>query len=238
MLPNVNKVGNFWEFMLHRPQGSEEIVFTSKNHGRRVHLVNQLKMPTSTGAAAFQTGVLQLPWNECKAHLDKLLGCWMLLDLKSPWMDNLLRVMRFRDLPADVRFFMAYTALQGIDAELAGRSIGKRRGTEAELLWDDFKVYWGHLLVPRSTSRDNAQIIQDFRNYTDLLVKTRHHIAHLSKSSKEILADRALEAGFVRIIMLLKSLFMDKAGVPPMIWKGVLEQWALRAHFVEHGEPL
>ena len=230
----INKVVNFWEFMLHRPQDPEQIVFSSKHHGRKAHFFQQQKMPTATGAAWYQTGHLQLPWERCNEHLEKLLQCWMKLDHKSPWMDNLLRIIWFRDFPADVRFFMAYTALQGIGAELlVARPLLQKGGKEEERLWKDFESYWGHMLFTLTASREEEEILKVARSYTDRVVLTRHHFAHLSKTDKDIFTGRDLEVAFLRLIMVLKGMFLHKAGAPERTWKYVVEQWAARIGLAE-----
>ena len=92
-------------------------------------------------------------------------------------------------------------------------------------MWGDFECYWGHLLFPLKAKA---------REYTDRMVRTRHHFAHLSKGQEDILrSDEEYSLGFFRLMVVLKVMFMDTSGVPDGDWKHVIEQWAVRIQVVE-----
>lgn len=223
---NVKHLSTFWEFMLHRPIHPGQVIYKSKHHGD--FILHKFKESTDDGTpkAWFQTGLLQMPWNECVPHLSSLVQRWMRLDYSSAWMDNLMRLIHFRDLPTDVRFFMAYSALQGFAMELGlTGTLAPRGGYEEDRLWNDFKSYWGHLLF---TIKDGA------RSYTDRIVRTRHHFAHLSRTNEDILRkDEEFSIAFFRLMVILKIMFMDKAGVEYKDWRRTLEQWALRIEAIQ-----
>ena len=218
---DVKHLSTFWEFMLHRPIHPGQVMYRSKHHGD--FILHRFKESTDDGTpkAWFQTGLLQMPWNDCQPNLELLLQRWMRLDHGSAWMDNLMRVIHFRDMPTDVRFFMAYSALQGFAVELGvTKTLSPRGGKEEGRLWNDFSPYWGHLLFP---------VKGGARAYTHRLVRTRHHFAHLSRANEDILRkDEEYSLAFFRLMVVLKIMFMDKAGLEEKDWKRTLEQWAVR----------
>lgn len=223
---HAKHLSTFWEFMLHRPIHPGEVFYRSKHHGDFIRHMFKESTDDGTPKAWFQTGLLQMPWETCAPHLPQLLQRWANLKHDSPWMDHLMRLIHFRDMPTDVRFFMAYTAVQGFALELGKvNTLAKRNGKEEHRMWGDFECYWGHLLFPLKAKA---------REYTDRMVRTRHHFAHLSKGQEDILrSDEEYSLGFFRLMVVLKVMFMDTSGVPDGDWKHVIEQWAVRIQVVE-----
>lgn len=202
------------------------MVYRSKNHGMLVrHLFKDIP-DTATGIAWAQTGILQSNWEEVAPHLGKLINRWLSLDQGSAWMDNLARLIQYRELPHDFRFFMAYTALQGFGEELGkGRPLATK-GKEEVRVWEDYERYWLHVLFPLN---------EPALGYVNRLVLTRHHFAHLSKSNLDIL--RSFEdftGAYFRLMVVLKVMFMDAAGIPEKDWKRIIEQWAVRVQLALH----
>ncbi|MEO7082309.1 MAG: hypothetical protein ABIY71_12305, partial [Flavobacteriales bacterium] len=158
---------------------------------------------------------------------DQLLHKWLLLDQDSAWMENLMRVIQFREMPADIRFFMAYTALQGFGEELGkGPLLKDSTVKEKARVWKAFEVYWRHLLFPLKEPPEA---------YVMRLIRTRHHFAHRSNAKEDILRTfEEYSAGFFRIMIVLKVMFMDAAGVPEESWKLIMEQWSMRVQLALH----
>lgn len=222
----IKQLSTFWEFMLHRPIHPGLVIYRSKHHGDIIRHMFRESTVDGSAEASFQTGLLQMPWESCQPYLSQLMQQWAALDHASPWMDNLMRLIHYRELPVDVRFFMAYTAVQGFAFELKKMPTLKRRaGKEEDRMWYDFQCYWDHLLFPMAGKS---------REYTDRLVRTRHHFAHLSRSGDDILKDeREFNHAFFRLMVIVKVMFMDASGVPSINWKKVIETWALRIQVVE-----
>lgn len=221
----TKQLSTFWEFLMHRPMHPGQVIYRSKEHGRLVrHVFKDVAEPAS-GVAHFQTGLLSVDWEQVAPYLHLLLNQWVALDHLSAWMESLGRVIQYRELPVDIRLFMAYTALQGFSCEL-GKGRPLNEGREKDRMWKDLRVYWDHLLF----SMDG-----DPEAYVDKLIDTRHHFAHLSKGNRDILRDfREQSAAYFRLMILLKVLFMDAAGIPFTKWKSIIEQWAVKVQFVQH----
>lgn len=222
----VRQLAYFWEFMLHRPVLPGSVIYRSKHHGHFVrHMFKEAPEARDPGSS-FQTGLLQMPWSTCAPHLPLLLERWMTLDLASAWMNNLMRLIHFREMPSDIRFFMAYTALHGFASELKGMpTLAKRSGKEEDKLWNDFEGYWERILF---------LMAGEAHAYTDRLVRTRHHFAHLSRGEEDILkSDQEFSYAYFRMVAVLKIMYMDSSGVPESVWTTTLSQWALRIMVAE-----
>jgi hypothetical protein len=226
LIPHVKYMSTFWEFMLHRPIHPGQVMYKSKHHRDFIRHMFKESTDEGTPKAWFQTGMLQMPWDACAPYLPQLLQRWSGLKHDSAWMDNLMRLIHFRDMPTDIRFFMAYTAVQGFALELGiVNTLSKRGGKEEDRLWGDFESFWNYVLFPMEAKA---------RAYTDRLVRTRHHFAHLSKANEDILkADEEYSLAFYRLMVILKAMFMDASGVPKKDWQHVLSQWAVRIQVVE-----
>ncbi|MFT3884858.1 MAG: hypothetical protein QM724_05335 [Flavobacteriales bacterium] len=225
-LHKAKALSTFWEFLMHRPMHPGQMIYRSKSHGMLVrHLFKDIP-DVATGVAWAQTGVLQSNWEEFAPYLDKLINRWIGLDHGSAWMDNLTRLIQYRELPHDFRFFMAYTVLQGFGEELGkGRPL-ITKGKEEVRVWEDYEVYWHHALFPLS---------EPAKDYVNRMVLTRHHFAHLSKANLDILRSfEEFSGAYFRLMIVLKVMFMDTSGIPMKTWKKVLEQWAIRVQLALH----
>lgn len=224
--PHAKYMSTFWEFMLHRPIHPGQVMYKSRHHHDFIRHMFKESTDDGTPKASFQSGLLQMPWYACAPYLPQLLQRWTRLKHDSPWMDNLMRVIHYRDMPTDVRFFMAYTAVQGFAVELGKvNTLSRRSGSEEDRMWTDLESYWNYVLFPMKGKG---------REYTDRLVRTRHHFAHLSRANEDILKmDEEFSLAFFRLMVVLKVMFMDASGVPDKDWQHLLSQWALRIHVVE-----
>lgn len=206
----------FWEFMTQRPVSPTRVVY----HGDPM-LSPALYLSKSSPAASFDihwfSGQGQMHWGLCSQWVGDLARKWASLDMRSPWMDNFVRLINHSNLPSDVRFIMAYTALQGFGEELGLARPLKKRGLEEDRMWSDFERFW---LVGLGLDKMAAQ------RYTEKLVRTRHHFAHLSKRDEDILkTTNEYAIAYLNLMNTIKAMFLVAVRVPAKEWQSILTQW-------------
>lgn len=227
----ARRVYLFWCMLTHHPSAVLDVAFIDRKQGHVAQCRTRTKGDPQTTDAWFQSSILEYRWTEIQSHIYPLMDMWIRLDIDSPWMENLIRLIEHRDLPVDVRFFMAYTTLQGFGQELEiGRPLRPTKNTkkieEKVRMWEDYQIFWENLLFGNNGTTE--QIVHRW-------VRTRHHFAHRSAPMNEdiLRSKKEYEIAYFQIMAVLKTMFLQKVGVPTEEWKMILGQWATRIRFSE-----
>ena len=149
---------------------------------------------------------LKLRYEHCSSYLPQMIGTWLSKIGKSPAIENLLRLLYYPDLPIDLRYFMAFSALGYLNVEQRHKGQHRAKIPEIEQL-KAFNAWWD-ILVP------NISRIE-LDKYLGRVANTRHNFAHLSRPDHEVLAEnRDLVRGYNQLHVLARACLFKSMGLP------------------------
>jgi hypothetical protein len=149
---------------------------------------------------------LTLQYSLCARSLQSMIRVWLTKIGRSPAASHLLRLLYYPDLPIDLRYFMAFSALGYLNVEQ--NHAGKHRPKIREL--DHLRAFnaWWNILVPNV---DNLRL----GKYLERVANTRHNIAHLSRPDHQILSsENDLLRGFHQLHVLARGCLFKCLGLP------------------------
>lgn len=149
---------------------------------------------------------LRLPFARCSPYLLQMIGPWFNQVGSSPAVENLLRLLYYPDLPIDLRYFMAFSALGYLNVEQ--RHAGNHRTKIKEI--DHLKAFnaWWEILVPNANGAE-------LDHYLNRVANTRHDIAHLSRPPHEILSKRRdMLRAYNQLHVLARACLFENMGLP------------------------
>lgn len=160
-------------------------------------LVNQSNLP------------LRLKYDLCGPYLKDMIGPWFNEVGRSPAVENLLRLLYYPDLPIDLRYFMAFSALGYLNVEQ--RHAGNHRAKIREIEHLKAFLTWWELLVPNANAAELEQ-------YLNRVANTRHDIAHLSRPPHEILSERHdMLRAYNQLHVLARACLFESMGLPNLV---------------------
>lgn len=147
-----------------------------------------------------------LEYSLCTAFLPAMISEWIIKIGRSPAASHLLRLLYYPDLPIDLRYFMAFSALGYLNVEQS--HAGNHRSKIPEL--DHLRAFnaWWNILVPN---------VDDLKlgKYLERVANTRHNIAHLSRPAHQILSsENDLLRGFHQLHVLARACLFECLGLP------------------------
>ncbi len=149
---------------------------------------------------------LSLKYEHCGSHLPQMIGPWLTKIGLSPAVDNLLRLLYYPDLPMDLRYFMAFSALGYLNVEQRHGGNHRDKIKEIEHL-QAFDAWW-KILIP-NISQDQLE------RYLTRVANTRHNVAHLSRPNHEVLSEKNdLLRGFNQLHVLARACLFECMGLP------------------------
>lgn len=153
------------------------------------------------------SGPLSLRYKHCGSHLATMIGPWLTEMGRSPAVDNLLRLLYYPDLPIDLRYFMAFSALGYLNVEQSHG--GKHRAKIKEIEHLQAFESWWKILVPNTSQNE-------LEKYLTRIANTRHNVAHLSRPNHEVLSGKKdLLRGFNQLHVLARASLFKNLGLPP-----------------------
>jgi len=171
---------------------------------------------------------LSLRYEHCGTHLPKMIGPWITKIGDSPAVENLLRLLYYPDLPIDLRYFMAFSALGYLNGEQRHDGQHRQKIKEIEHL-KAFEAWW-KILVPNANQKE-------LEKYLVRVANTRHNVAHLSRPNHEVLSDdRDLLRGFNQLHALARACLFESMGLPAQECQNYVQSMAL--FLTKHFDPV
>lgn len=175
---------------------------------------------------------LRLEYARCGPYLGQMIGPWFSKVGRSPAVENLLRLLYYPDLPIDLRYFMAFSALGYLNVEQ--RHAGNHRAKIREI--EHLKAFhkWWQLLVPNANAAE-------LEHYLQRVANTRHDIAHLSRAPHEILIERNdMLRAYNQLHVLARACLFESMGLPDVECQRYVRSLAnyLMSHFGPVSEGL
>jgi hypothetical protein len=198
---NSELLRELFELLSGRPCGER----TTRFYDNDICVV--LREPLENRSLGTQTNPpLRLDYALCGPYLGEMIGPWFNKVGRSPAVENLLRLLYYPDLPIDLRYFMAFSALGYLNVEQ--RHAGNHRAKIKEI--EHLKAFhkWWEILVPNASAAE-------LEHYLNRVANTRHDIAHLSRPPHEILSERHdMLRAYNQLHVLARACLFESMGLP------------------------
>ncbi len=226
----VMKVRAFMEILMYRVNTDHQIQFRDLT----AHIIKHRFVLGQQSQPKEVTSPWELPFSLCEAHIAVLLNSWLERFADSREVDYLMRLLHYSNLPIDMRFFMAFTALGILNVNTTEGLNPKSKLPQGEVGHLRMNLEAWKVLVP---DRDESSLDRYFTR----IANTRHDIAHLSREHHEVIRnDRDKGRAMMQLVSIARSRLFEHMGLPSAQVNSYLEVMAtkLRGRFHEVPDEL
>lgn len=195
------QVKEFFELLLYRPNEEDYLQLHAERTQLRFRRSLETSVPSMPSSIPWE-----LPIRLCEEYLPTMLAAWLGRFQNSRAIDHLQRLMRYPNLPLDMRYFMAFTALGLLTVETTHGKDPRKKVREIEHLRTNAEL-WRLLL--------SEEVDEKVDRYWVRLAETRHDFAHLSKPPAEVLTERKdLGRAMMQLVCIARARLFKHLGLP------------------------